>query len=1041
MSSVMELNTVRDTTLWKRLDTGFTGKDSAIAKTLAVNVEQLCQEASKRVKNFYSSHPQYTLHDEIHFARVTELMSMIIPQEALENLNPIETALLILAAYYHDQGMVLTGDDMKNLKENKEFIEFRDNWLTHYPNYFEIQDRLRTAGEAERNKCIQLINEFNGSMTSDFIRTTHGRRSSEYVLSLSDQDKRWEIAGANLGELTAQLCYSHVSPATELIPANGFRYDESVGTLLVNMPFLGIVLRLADILDFDRDRTPSSLFRSIHFTNTVSFGEWTKHQSVKGWLITSEQIRFTMKCDHPVYQKMAFEFMDWIDQELINSNELVRGFPHEVAVKYPLHLPIRVDRSRIEPKHNSYKYMDLEFSLSRDTVVNLLMTDKLYTSPSLCIRELIQNSLDALRHRKAILKRDNSTSFENGHIVIEHFVDEDGYENLSCTDNGVGMNESIIRRFLTNAGRSYYKSPEFLQERSTFAKVEADFDPCGQFGIGFMSSFMFGDRIKIWTRRDLGPNVGLDEPLIIEINGLGGIIVIRKGSSSQPAGTKIQITGRKKPKFLDESEDIVNLVNYVGSVCLACEFPIQARCTIPEIAAELTTSAIVPKPITILERYNIENIVTFEQNISDIHPLMSGTIRNSFLVDEEGQITLSNHEASFEIAKDEIRPYIFINCQANPSEKKGLLSQDAICLDGILVVGFSEDSYTFDLEDAGIEANILYSGYDSFLIDIRSQIKPILTPARTANFASPTWDKIEYYIGLAHGRLWGKVLYTVSHNPELFWKLMVINNTSDFVGSISFENAYEHLKIPLKKGTGEIEWIPLKSSGKFQMVHCNEENYQLTNNGLSVTLTDGIEKWITNYRTSIKMLDKSIIANATVTVQNEEAVFEIKEPQIRDRAPLEFSMYHYHHERLNIQAIPFSYQLSKVLSVGMIEYAELPKDLNKYICIVNRNHPIVTKAIDSRYLIQQTDENKLCSLVTGCLSSPATHYFLATESTVISKLMRALGRMAASIDWAEISKEFHPPYFVWLNGKGEIIITFEELISWATSDVLDQNKF
>ena len=91
--------------------------------------------------------------------------------------------------------------------------------------------------------------------------------------------------------------------------------------------------------------------------------------------------------------------MDYIDSEIYLISNYKQEFPGDFA-HYEIHLPLKVDRERIQPRDDKYIYFDLEFSLSRNEIVNLLMTDKLYSKSYLCIRELLQNSLDALRHRK-----------------------------------------------------------------------------------------------------------------------------------------------------------------------------------------------------------------------------------------------------------------------------------------------------------------------------------------------------------------------------------------------------------------------------------------------------------------------------------------------------------------------------------------------------------------------------------------------------------------------------------------------------------------
>jgi HSP90 family molecular chaperone len=86
------------------------------------------------------------------------------------------------------------------------------------------------------------------------------------------------------------------------------------------------------------------------------------------------------------------------------------------------------------------------------------MTDKLYGKEHLCIRELLQNSLDALRHRRALF-REVGTDWGEGRVDFTHYIDSNGYEVLQCFDNGSGMDEFIIRNHFVRVGRSYYRSP------------------------------------------------------------------------------------------------------------------------------------------------------------------------------------------------------------------------------------------------------------------------------------------------------------------------------------------------------------------------------------------------------------------------------------------------------------------------------------------------------------------------------------------------------------------------------------------------------
>src|SRR5688572_4079374 len=87
-------------------------RDNACPVELPGNVLAVCTEAAQRLKLFYAQHQQFTIHDETHSLRIVELMSLVAAS-VLERLNAIEIALLVLAAYHHDQGMIVDAGEFE----------------------------------------------------------------------------------------------------------------------------------------------------------------------------------------------------------------------------------------------------------------------------------------------------------------------------------------------------------------------------------------------------------------------------------------------------------------------------------------------------------------------------------------------------------------------------------------------------------------------------------------------------------------------------------------------------------------------------------------------------------------------------------------------------------------------------------------------------------------------------------------------------------------------------------------------------------------
>ena len=132
--------------------------------------------------------------------------------------------------------------------------------------------------------------------------------------------------------------------------------------------------------------------------------------------------------------------------------------------------------------------MDHRFQVSLRGVIDLL-SHHLYSSPGVYVRELLQNATDAIRARQHL---------EPGHtgtVRLELMEKQDGSPpTLLFTDDGVGLTEDEIHRFLATIGESSKR--EALEARRN--------DFIGQFGIGLLSCFMVCDELLVVTRSARG---------------------------------------------------------------------------------------------------------------------------------------------------------------------------------------------------------------------------------------------------------------------------------------------------------------------------------------------------------------------------------------------------------------------------------------------------------------------------------------------------------------------------------------------------------
>ncbi len=1021
---------LEETALWIEL---LEKESSAGAHGISEIVRRQCERAAQRMKLVPAYAPQYTLHDEQHLLRAVDLMGRILG-DTLHDLNAVELVLLILGGYYHDQGMVPAQADLEKLTQEGDFLVGKETWIASHPNYGEVdhQSQQRFISEEERRELAGKLAELEAAFLTEYLRKTHAERSERLALELLGSDVHLEIAGVNLARLVGLLCRSHVVPVASIAPADGFNYDEQVGAHTANMVFLALVLRLADLLDFDRERTPDVLYSSIHFTDRISLQEWEKHRAVQGWSISPDEIRFTAQCTHPAYEKAIREFIGYIDDELTACASAARSQPAG-CTSHGLLLPQRVSQDRIGPADRLYRYHDLSFELQRDEIVHLLMTDNLYDGPHICIRELLQNSLDALRYRRA-LHLSAHAAWDAGAIKITHSRAPSGYEIVECIDNGVGMDEEIVTKYLTKVGRSYYRSPEFERERIRLTQLGLGFDPCSRFGIGFMSCFMVGDRILIKTRRDYGPGRDYGDPLEVEINGLSGLVVIRDGDESQEPGTSVSITSRRRLPILDVWTDEVRLTSVLRGYALATEFPIEGICTVPgvEDCVEIPTSC-EPLP-TFLETAAIARIRRIDVDLAEIDPDLGGRVSESFLIDGDGRLCLGNDEACWTVSGVDRKDPEWVLERQSDGERSWLRARhdSQICADGVLVGGPPGRGSSPKLLSGllGSRASQVYS-CSSVLADARGGMKPELTPSRMVpdrwsppQLRYPGWRRLEAAIGKARGRLWEMVLRELQSGlrPETLWQLASLYGVH--FEEMRHREVMARLVVSLTSATGLSRWESIANLGALRMLAYGERegSFELVDDeGRAVGPAPELRSWEATgtKHEALRYSMNMIVALASQVDASEGAVtLRPAHPDGSDDT-LATRVHTSHFGPVHRFDLPFIGTVADAITV------EAPFQ------IANLRHPLVRLANESRFLSELSSIQEYARTVSSCLPWLACGGS-ARAVGAVSRGQKMCAYLYDAIDWRRYDTSLRPPYKYWTRG-GWKAIGEEEFDSWRVA--------
>jgi len=543
--------------------------DSDGSNAIAV-VDDLVHIAYQRTKIIVKHMNEYTLHDGDHLFRVLNIMGALIPDETVKKMSIPELMLLILSAFYHDIGMApsqkeIVAWDGKNISsdsDKEKYHRFQIFCDSKYDINSEINQLTELPGD---NK--DRIDRLQNNLKAEYIRQTHAHRAREILNKEINRSLLYK--NKNLKEILIELCESHNENASELNKKDaGIICDNNQ---YVCLPFLGAILRIADILDFDSKRAPEILFESLTIQNPISVQEWNKHRSINVASIKKNGIFISAECSHPAIESSIKAFSQIIQDELRETNRVLREInsdggkrDHIQLSHYRITLPLTVDTTEVKPQRDLdgeplYVFHETRFTLNKNQIIDMLMGTKLYNDPRLTLRELIQNSIDACVVRK---KLEESWGNNNGYkptITISYLRNEDGVYYIKVDDNGIGMDFKTIDNYYSKVGNSYYTSREFKELKS---KNNIHFNAISEFGIGILSVFMISKKLVVQSLRKV-EKYNIKEPIDLLIEGHEGLFIVKRGTKQEP-GTTTQIFLNVFNPWKDLSD--TSVVNYIKKI-------------------------------------------------------------------------------------------------------------------------------------------------------------------------------------------------------------------------------------------------------------------------------------------------------------------------------------------------------------------------------------------------------------------------------------------------------------------------------------------
>ena len=178
---------------------------------------------------------------------------------------------------------------------------------------------------------------------------------------------------------------------------------------------------------------------------------------------------------------------------------------------------------------------EYRFNVNLGGMIDIL-SNHLYSTPKVFLRELLQNAVDAINLRKSMDKNYSSPE-------INVFIEPN--KSLRFRDNGCGLVEEEIHKFISVIGESSKRS-----NNGAFI---------GRFGIGLLSCFIVTDEITLRTRSAKQPD------RIFEWHGFSdGRYALSEIQSDMEIGTEIVIVASKTYTDLFTFDEVLKSIKYYG---------------------------------------------------------------------------------------------------------------------------------------------------------------------------------------------------------------------------------------------------------------------------------------------------------------------------------------------------------------------------------------------------------------------------------------------------------------------------------------------